>query len=156
MSVQLTLVGPRDVPLLGQIMEKAFDPRFGEAWSTSQLAGALGIADTWAQLATRGDEAVGFSLTRRIIDEAELMLVAVLPSERGRGYGRALVEGAIEVARARGARAMFLEVRDGNGAAFSLYESLGFCTAGRRQNYYTGGAGERFDAITMRRDLPPA
>jgi [ribosomal protein S18]-alanine N-acetyltransferase len=149
----LRLAGPREVPVMGRIMESAFDPRFGEAWSTPQLAGALGIADTWGQLGFDDGEPCGFSLTRRVIDEAELMLVAVLPGERGRGLGRRLVEGAMQKARQRGARKMFLEVRDGNSAALRLYESLGFSIAGRRQNYYTGVTGERFDAITMRRDL---
>lgn len=149
----LRLAGPREVPVMGRIMEHAFDPRFGEAWSTPQLAGALGIADTWGQLGFEGGEPFGFSLTRRVIDEAELMLVAVLPGERGRGLGRGLVEGAMHKARQRGARKIFLEVRDGNLAALALYESLGFSVAGRRQNYYMGVTGERFDAITMRRDL---
>lgn len=153
MSVRLALAGPRDVPLMGRIMECAFDPRFGEAWSTPQLAGALGIADTWGQLGYDDEAAFGFSLTRRVIDEAELMLVAVLPGERGRGLGRRLVEGSMHKARQRGARRIFLEVRDGNEAAIRLYESLGFSEAGRRQNYYMGMMGERFDAITMRRDL---
>ena len=138
---------------MGRLMESAFDPRFGEAWSTAQLAGALGIADTWGQLGFVDDEPYGFSLTRRVIDEAELMLVAVLPAERGRGLGRRLVEGAMHKARQRGARKMFLEVRDGNTSALHLYASLGFSAAGRRLNYYMGAAGERFDAITMRRNL---
>lgn len=149
----LRLAGPREVPAMGRIMEAAFDPRFGEAWSVPQLAGALTIADTWGQLGFEGGEPVGFSLTRRVIDEAELMLVAVLPGERGRGLGRALVQGAMQKARQRGARRIFLEVRDGNSPALRLYESLGFSIAGRRQNYYLGNIGERFDAITMRRDL---
>lgn len=153
MSVRLALAGPRDVARMGQIMEASFDPRFGEAWNAMQLAGAMGIADTWGQLGLVGEEAFGFSLTRRVIDEAELMLVAVMPSGRGHGRGRRLVEGAMQKARQRGAHKMFLEVRDGNLAALGLYESLGFSEAGRRQNYYNGAMGERFDAITMRRDL---
>lgn len=153
MSVRLALAGPRDVAHMGSIMDAAFDPRFGEAWNAIQLGGALGIADTWAQLGFVGEDAFGFSLTRRVIDEAELMLVAVLPSERGHGRGRRLVEGAMQKARQRGAHKMFLEVRDSNSAALGLYESLGFSEAGRRQNYYNGAMGERFDAITMRRDL---
>ena len=35
-----------------------------------------------------------FSLTRRVVDEAELMLVAVLPEARGQGLGRRLVAAA--------------------------------------------------------------
>lgn len=153
MSFRLALAGPRDVPRMGQIMEAAFDPRFGEAWNTVQLGGAMAIADTWGQIGLEADEPYGFSLTRRVIDEAELMLVAVLPRDRGRGLGRRLVAGAMQKARQRGAHKIFLEVRDGNSAALGLYESLGFSVAGRRQNYYSGAAGERFDAITMRRDL---
>jgi ribosomal-protein-alanine N-acetyltransferase len=153
MTTRLMLAGVRDVPLMGDIMAAAFDPRFGEAWSAAQLGGALSVADTWAQIALVDGGAVGFSLTRRIIDEAELMLVAVEPARRGLGCGRLLVEGAMEAARERGAFSMFLEVRDGNHAALRLYDSLGFAASGRRNNYYTGAAGERFDAITMRRDL---
>jgi ribosomal-protein-alanine N-acetyltransferase len=152
-TFRLALAGPRDVPRMGQIMESSFDPRFGEAWNSVQLGGALAIADTWGQIGFEGEDPYGFSLTRRVIDEAELMLVAVLPRERGRGLGRRLVEGAMQKSRQRGARKIFLEVRDGNAAALGLYESLGFTIAGRRQNYYSGAAGERFDAITMRRDL---
>lgn len=153
MRLRLTLAGPRDVPVMSRIMDRAFDPRFGEAWSAVQLAGALSIADTWGQIGFEEADALGFSLTRRVVDEAELMLVAVLPEARGRGLGRRLIEGAMHNARQRGARKMFLEVRDGNSSALGLYESLGFSIAGRRQNYYTGATGERFDAITMRRDL---
>jgi len=152
-TVRLTLVGVRDVPILAEIMLSAFDPRFGEAWSPAQLSGALAIADTWAQVAIDDGCAVGFTLTRRILDEAELMLVAVMPEKRGQGYGRLLVEGAISVARSRGARSLFLEVRESNVAAIHLYQSLGFSTSGRRSNYYTGAMGERFDAITMRLNL---
>lgn len=153
MSFRLQVVGARDAPLVGRIMEASFDPRFGEAWSTPQLSGALGVADTWVQVGFDGQAAIGFALTRRIVDEAELMLVAVLPERRGDGFGRQLVDGAMAAARARGARRMFLEVRDGNASALRLYESLGFTVAGRRLNYYSGPTGERFDAITMRRDL---
>ena len=55
-------------------------------------------------------------------------------------------------AKLRGARTLFLEVRDGNLAA-SLYARAGFIEVGRRKDYYTGIDGARFDAITMRRDL---
>ena len=67
--------------------------------------------------------------------------------------GQMLLDRFTLVAASRGADRLHLEVRDGNSAALRLYESLGFSVAGRRQNYYMGVTGERFDAITMRRDL---
>ena len=56
-------------------------------------------------------------------------------------------------ARLRDLDTMFLEVRDGNTAAQQLYERSGFIGVGRRRDYYRGATAERFDAITMRRDL---
>lgn len=154
MTPRLTPVSALDVPALVEVMRAAFDPRFGEAWSGAQLAGALVVPDTWAD---RVDDArghcIGFALARRVADEAELMLVAVLPEARGQGHGRRLVEAIANGARLRGARTLFLEVRDGNEGALALYRSDGFSEVGRRKNYYNGATGERFDAITMRRDL---
>lgn len=153
MTVRLSAVSALDVPELAELMARAFDPRFGEAWSSQQLAGALAVPDTWAERLDEDGSCLGFALVRRIFDEAELMLVAVAPEARGRGLGRRLLDAALSGARLRGAGTLFLEVRDGNIAAASLYHSAGFVEVGRRRDYYTGTSGERFDAVTMRRDL---
>jgi GNAT superfamily N-acetyltransferase len=47
---------------------------------------------------------------------------------RGGGYGRELVEGAFESARARGVRRIELDVNEQNESALRFYESLGFTT----------------------------
>lgn len=153
MTARLSAVSALDVPELSELMVRAFDPRFGEAWSSQQLAGALAVPDTWAERLDEDGVCVGFALVRRILDEAELMLVAVVPEARGRGLGRRLLDAAMTGARLRGARKLFLEVRDGNIAAAALYRSAGFVEVGRRKDYYTGTTGERFDAVTMQRDL---
>ena len=152
MIARLSPAGPPDVAVLGEIMDRAFDPRFGEAWSPVQLGGALATPDTWAEQAEMDGAHVGFALVRRVADEAELLLVAVVPEARGAGLGRRLVEAAATGARLRGAQRLFLEVRDGNPAA-GLYARSGFGVVGRRKHYYLGPNGARFDAITMRRDL---
>lgn len=153
MTVHLHPAGALDVPIIAELMAAAFDSRFGEAWSGAQVAGALAIGDTFAQLARRQGRAVGFSLTRRLLDEAELMLVAVTPEARGGGIGRLLLDGAMSESRHRGADRMFLEVRANNDGAMALYKAAGFEVVGRRNNYYRGATGERFDAITLARDL---
>ena len=153
MTVRLVAAGPRDVATMLDVMNRAFDPRYGEAWSGTQLIGALSLADAWAELAFDDDTAVGFALTRRSLDESELLLVAVVPERRGQGIGRRLLTSAAETAYDRGARVMFLEVRANNEQALHLYETAGFITVGYRKDYYLGRDNERFDAITMRRDL---
>lgn len=150
---QVRLGAAADVPAILAVMKSAFDPRFGEAWSGGQLIGSLAIPATWAMVARDSAEAdiIGFSLTRLILDQAELLLVAVASERRSIGCGRALIEAAIDQARLRGATEMFLEVRDGNNSAMALYSKCHFAEIGRRKGYYAGTKSERFDAITMRR-----
>lgn len=149
--------GAADVDAMLTVMAQAFDPRFGEAWSAVQLGGSLAQIDTWARLvrdpADGRGAPLGFSLCRRIVDEAELLLVAVVPQARRRGIGGLLLETAQRDARLRGSRTMFLEMRDGNAAALQLYRAQGFVEIGRRRDYYRGIAGNRHDAVTMRRTL---
>jgi ribosomal-protein-alanine N-acetyltransferase len=49
----------------------------------------------------------------------------------------------------RGASELFLEVRENNRAARTLYSACGFIEVGRRPDYYTGAMGDRFAAISM-------
>ncbi len=63
--------------------------------------------------------------------------VATHPDYRRRGIGRALTEGAMTHARNRGARELWLHVRDDNPTAIRIYEELGFRDRGRRTTYYS-------------------
>lgn len=130
------------------VMEDSFEPRFGEGWSRSQCSGMLGDRNSWVSIAREGDEPTGFALSRMIADEAELLLIAVRPAYRGKGIGSGLLQQVCETAGTKGAKRLHLEVRDGNAAA-KLYHATGFEIIGRRKNYYRGGNGERFDAITL-------
>jgi [ribosomal protein S18]-alanine N-acetyltransferase len=98
----------------------------------------------------RGAQAVGFSLCRAVMDEVELLLIAVAPEARRQGAGSRLLIRAQEDALSRGGSMLFLEVREDNEAARCLYESLGFAVIGRRADYYSGKDGGRRAAITMR------
>ncbi len=57
----------------------------------------------------------------------------VLPTARHRGVGRALLNAALDEARARGYRQIVLDVTEGNAAAVALYQSAGFRVAEERQ-----------------------
>ena len=64
--------------------------------------------------------------------ECYLAELYVVPGRRGQGLGRALMEAAIEVARAEGADHMDLGTGEDDTAARALYESLGFDNTGGR------------------------
>lgn len=150
---QLRRGGAGDLDDVMQIMGSAFLPCFGEGWSRSQCAGIMpmrGVTLTIAQ-----DEKgcpVGFSLVRVILDEAELLLLAVDQNWQGHGAGQLLLDHFISEGREAGLRQLHLEVRDGNPATH-LYDRAGFETIGRRANYYKASDGLRHDAVTMAIDL---
>ena len=63
-------------------------------------------------------------------------IIAVLPSARRLGVGRRLIDAFFERVRARGGETVYLEVRESNLPARTLYGSVGFETVGIRRNYY--------------------
>jgi len=140
-----------DLPEIMPVMTTAFDARFGEAWTAAQCLGVLSMPGSLL-LVARGPGVAGFALARIVLDEAELMLLAVAPPLRQRGIGRALLDATIAGAAQVAAKSMHLEVRDGNAAAL-LYTSAGFTEVGRRPRYYRGSSGQTFDALTLSRAL---
>lgn len=87
----------------------------------------------------------GFLLGRTVLDEAELLTVAVAPQARRAGLGATLLASFEDQARARGAATAFLEVAGDNAAAAALYAGAGWRAAGRRRDYY----GTGIDAVIM-------
>lgn len=140
-----------DLPTIMPVMRAAFDPDFGEAWTEAQCLGVVSMPGSNLLIARAGDP-VGFALSRVVVDECELMLLAVAPSVRRQGIGRMLLDQAITDAYALRAASLFLEMRAGN-SALALYSSAGFDEVGRRRAYYRGQRGEVFDALTYRRAL---
>lgn len=111
---------------------------------------------TLALVATaQGTDAVlGVLLARVVVDEAEILLLAVEPQARRRGIARLLLEAGLTAANGRGARSVFLEVAAGNTGAAALYEREGFVRSGRRPGYYRRPGQPPDDAILMARKLP--
>jgi ribosomal-protein-alanine N-acetyltransferase len=80
------------------------------------------------------DKVSGHIGVRHVLGELHITTIAVRPEYRRRGHARALVGAAL--AAYPKANYVYLEVRPTNGAAISLYESLGFRITGRRPRYY--------------------
>ena len=143
-----------DLDAVMKVMKAAFGDRYGEAWTRSQCAGILPMAGVWLELAREqvNGEVVGFSLSRCVAGEAELLLLGVLPSRHRRGIGRLLLDEFTRRAAADGATRVHLEVREGNPAA-DMYRDAGFELVGRRRKYYHAPDGQNFDALTFARAI---
>lgn len=78
----------------------------------------------------------GFAECLRIVDEAELLALAIAPDCRGRGLGQVLLTAVLAELREAGCRRCLLEVRRSNEAARRLYCRAGFVQDGIRKAYY--------------------
>jgi [ribosomal protein S18]-alanine N-acetyltransferase len=94
----------------------------------------------------------GFVLARLVVDEAEILTIAVAPQAQRKGLGHALVDATLRHLHNARASTLFLEVDELNIPALALYRRLGFKQVGKRPGYYETAAG-RSSALTMRRDL---
>ncbi len=96
----------------------------------------------------RNNQVVGFCILQPVLDEANLLLMAIHPSQQGKGLGYQLLDESIALLRNDPVQ-IFLEVRESNKAAIALYEKSGFHQIDLRKNYYPNKDGSREHAIIM-------
>ncbi|MCI4679446.1 GNAT family N-acetyltransferase [Rhodoblastus acidophilus] len=96
---------------------------------------------------------LGFILSRRAADEAEVLTIVVAAAARRHGYGLKLLTSHIARLAAFGVRNLFLEVDEANAPALKLYRRFSFSVEGTRKGYYAKNQGKRSDALIMRRSL---
>lgn len=130
------------------IMQSAFDPAYGEAWTAAQLAGFMSLPGVMLSLARLDDAYLGFALIRHVADEAELMLIATDRQWQNRGVGEFLLDDSITQARKAHIGTLHLEVRC-NNRAIEFYSRYGFEQVHRRPSYYRGKDGTWYDALSF-------
>jgi [ribosomal protein S18]-alanine N-acetyltransferase len=120
---------------------------FSDPWSESAFREALSSEWTFTLLAESGRRPAGYLIGREVAGSGEVLNLAVAPEFRRRGLGGALLEEGLAVFRRRGATEVFLEVRESNQSAQSLYLARGFKPVGQRAAYYRN---PREDALVLR------
>jgi ribosomal-protein-alanine N-acetyltransferase len=121
---------------------------FSTPWKEVTFRGLIKRSDTDLLVAEMEDGwLAGYAACWTVIDQAELGNVAVSPAARGAGVGGALIDAVVERVKARGANECYLEVRESNREAQSLYRQRGFIVVGRRPRYYSLPTE---DALVMR------
>ena len=122
---------------------------FSDPWSENSVASELENRLSLWLVALDGDTVAGYVGSQSVLDEADMMNVAVHPDFRRQGIAEALVSGLVEHLKAMGSHCLTLEVRASNAPAIALYEKLGFAEIGRRKNYYRN---PREDALILRKE----
>mgnify|MGYP000861748008 CR=1 FL=1 len=128
---------------------------FRHGWSESEFERLLADRAAIAHVArTNGGRGavVGFVLSHRVENEAEIFLVALAPGERGHGTATKLLSKHLGRLAAAGVTRVFLEVDEGNASARKLYARAGFSEVGRRAGYYRKPEGNAA-ALVLGRDL---
>jgi ribosomal-protein-alanine acetyltransferase len=105
-------------------------------WSVADYARLFAAGSQCVVLVLEEQEVEGFVVARGIGTEWELENIAVAGPARRHGRGTRLLAELLDRARQAGARNIFLEVRESNRAARSLYEKWAFVESGRRKAYY--------------------
>lgn len=132
---------------LAALHARCFDtPR---PWSATEFTDLLAATGVFLETAEHG-----FAMGRTAGPEAELLTLAVDPTSRRAGTGRALLTAFETTAQRGGAQDALLEVASDNNPALALYNQAGYHQAGQRPAYYQRPDGTRIDALILRKRLP--
>jgi ribosomal-protein-alanine N-acetyltransferase len=136
MEAEARVAASADAPALARISGLSFpDP-----WPETVFRTELLRRETCAWVAAEaGGSVIGYVLGWRVLDEVQVLSLAVDPPWRGRGVARDLLDSYLENLRGDGVRTVHLEVRTSNRPAQALYRRLGFACRGQRARYYPGG-----------------
>jgi len=122
------------MPRILEIEQEAFSP----PWTHGALSKEIYGDDSFFAVAVAENDLLsGFVLLRRLMDEGELLKIAVDKTARRRGVAELLIKTALQNADQHALKSIFLEVRESNAAAIALYKKFGFKLMRQRKDYYT-------------------
>ncbi len=122
---------------------------FHDPWSEKSIQGELtNPLSCWITACIDG-RVVGYVGSQTVLDESDMMNIAVAPDFRRCGIAEQLIAALVDALRARGSHSLTLEVRASNMPARALYEKLGFFEVGLRKNYYRT---PKEDALILRKE----
>lgn len=123
---------------------------FSDPWSENSVALELKNPLSCWLVAEEDGKVTGYVGSQTVMDESDMMNVAVHPDYRRKGIAEKLVMELVEALKKRDSRCLTLEVRASNEPARALYEKQGFVQVGLRKNYYRN---PREDALILRKEF---
>ncbi|HFI0595663.1 TPA: ribosomal protein S18-alanine N-acetyltransferase [Streptococcus suis] len=123
------------------VMESVYEQ---SPWTLEQIASSMASQDEDYYLAYEGQELVGFLAVQTVLDEMEILQIAVKADFQRRGIASQLMAAVMDWDGD-----IFLEVRESNSAAQALYIHQHFTKIGKRKDYYRHPVE---DAVMMKRE----
>jgi ribosomal-protein-alanine N-acetyltransferase len=148
-EIAVTRAGPHDAAAMAAIHRDCFAKPWDQQAMTQFLASPETLCLIGSVADSSGGIVGGLLIARKAADEAEILTFGVAPSCRRMGLGRALLQRAIAVLAAGGAKRLYLEIEDGNDAALTLYRALGAVPVGKRTGYYEHGADASIFSLAL-------
>ena len=143
--MEIRLMEKADIPQLAELEKLCFS----DPWSVSAFEYELNNPLSLWLVAAEGDTVAGYVGSQTVIDESDMMNIAVHPDFRRQGIAENLIESLIIMLNTRQSKSLTLEVRVSNTPAIILYEKMGFIQVGRRPGYYRN---PREDAYILRKE----
>lgn len=132
LAINIRVITKADASGMAEIERQCFS----DPWSENAFSLAAGDDNYLFMVAEHEGKIVGMAGIIKSFDEGDLTNVATLPSYRGRGIARKVLEELINQASLQGINNLTLEVREHNVPAIKLYESFGFVCEGKRPGFY--------------------
>ncbi|HEM6017232.1 TPA: ribosomal protein S18-alanine N-acetyltransferase [Streptococcus suis] len=123
------------------VMESVYEQ---SPWTLEQIASSMSSQDEDYYLAYKGQELVGFLAVQTVLDEMEILQIAVRADFQRLGIASQLMAAVMDWDGD-----IFLEVRESNSAAQALYTRQHFTKIGKRKDYYRHPVE---DAVMMKRE----
>ncbi len=117
-------------------------------WSEGNFRDCLN-SGYYSQVLEHESKVIGYSVMSMGAGEANILNICVKSEQRGKGWGRLLLDDLIQQARVNEVEMILLEVRLSNISAINLYQTVGFNELGRRKAYYPAGNNSREDALIL-------
>ena len=140
--IEIVRMKESHVAAVAELEKQNFSEPWPEIAVRSELTNKLSL---WL-VAMDGETVVGYVGSQTVLQEADMMNIAVAETHRRQGIARLLVE---ELICQLDAYQLTLEVRASNAPAIALYEKLGFTQVGLRKNYYHK---PKEDALILRKE----
>lgn len=136
--------------ILSDILEikKIEDECFTDPWSLNMLKNE--IKNSYFICIKENYIIKGYIIVKTVLDEAEILRIAVDKTARKKGFGKKLIDSAKEYLKGKNIKILMLEVRRNNIPAVSLYKKTGFYEVGVRKSYYRNPTD---DALLMTLDF---